>query len=627
MKRLLFLILLLIFSTQVQAGVLVFSPNGTFTAKTTLTAASTAADVVGKKVVVTSAQTLSSNLTWPSDRALAFERGGVVTIATGVTLTIPFMPQAGNYQIFNCQGTGKVVFTNGADIPLKWFGATGDGTTDDASTIQAAITSASASRLPISVPAGKYVIKSTLTTPASGFIHLKGGFGVLPQGNTLTDPTKASTFYYAPTSGTTMLDLGNNCFFSFEGMAFVSSDATAARIGIAVGILGNLTSQTAADGQFIIQRNYFSSWGAGALHLGGETYGKLKENSFHNNVQAIAINGAGEIDLSGNIFLDVNSTAFTPGTGNKDGFIVIVGTVVNINNHNNIQSSELARPFIYLSECTNINLVGNKFETPGLATLSVDYIKIENSSVAFKSIAIESNAMTASSLNAGAHTGRFITTYGSIIGEQLSISKNTLTFSTSVTSAVPCIDVTTNKPRIIHLSGNYREGSDNALIKVTSGVAADSTTLLGGIKSDQISYITVRTPEFTISASQTGTICNIGGAKQIMNRSGRLAQYIPVAMDIQNDGNPTGVVSFYLGVDVSKLDKISFTSTQRNGYKYYPLRDIYTPTLSTGELGDGIYYDSDGSVSTTVKYVATITYAVIEDGSAASGQLGMINAI
>jgi hypothetical protein len=69
-----------------QAAVLVMSPNGTYISKPDLAATAVAADAAGKKVVVTTPQTLTANIVWPSDRTLKFEPGGYI-ILNGYTLT------------------------------------------------------------------------------------------------------------------------------------------------------------------------------------------------------------------------------------------------------------------------------------------------------------------------------------------------------------------------------------------------------------------------------------------------------------------------------------------------------------------------------------------------------------
>jgi hypothetical protein len=66
---------------------------------------------------------------------------GLFTIATGQTFTIDVPFTAGLYQVFNCVGTGQVVFSASLRVYPQWFGAKGDDSTDDAVAMASTITS------------------------------------------------------------------------------------------------------------------------------------------------------------------------------------------------------------------------------------------------------------------------------------------------------------------------------------------------------------------------------------------------------------------------------------------------------------------------------------------------------
>lgn len=118
---------------QAPAAVLVFSDNGTYSGVySTLAAASSAVGV--KRVVVTSPQTLTSDLAWPTDRELKFEKGGYI------------VPNA-------------YTLTGLSDVDATWFGLTPTG--DLLPPVTKAL--AASSRL-VTVPySASYTLSGTLT--------------------------------------------------------------------------------------------------------------------------------------------------------------------------------------------------------------------------------------------------------------------------------------------------------------------------------------------------------------------------------------------------------------------------------------------------------------------------------
>ena len=84
---------------------------------------------------------VTDDLTIPANITLEFLQGGSVLISTTKTLTINGRIEAGLYEIFEWVGSGKVVFGSGAveKIYPQWWGAKGNGATDDSTAIQATI--------------------------------------------------------------------------------------------------------------------------------------------------------------------------------------------------------------------------------------------------------------------------------------------------------------------------------------------------------------------------------------------------------------------------------------------------------------------------------------------------------
>lgn len=107
-----------------------------------------AAQAAGRGVLVDAAFTLSSNTTVAAAVPLFFTPPGVLTVASGVTLTINSTVRAGRHQIFAADETttGSVRFSSRVLGPVspEWWGAAGDDSTNDTLAVQAAINSLAA---------------------------------------------------------------------------------------------------------------------------------------------------------------------------------------------------------------------------------------------------------------------------------------------------------------------------------------------------------------------------------------------------------------------------------------------------------------------------------------------------
>lgn len=116
----LFLMFSFVVVGQAYSAVLVLQPGGTYTTKTTLSQAATAADTAGKTVVVTSPQVVTTAIAWPLDRELTFSRSGYITF------------------------TGSGALTGLKESRPEWFGTNATpGTTDMLTAIRAAVASTS----------------------------------------------------------------------------------------------------------------------------------------------------------------------------------------------------------------------------------------------------------------------------------------------------------------------------------------------------------------------------------------------------------------------------------------------------------------------------------------------------
>lgn len=127
---------------------------------------------------------INSNFTIPANITLKPERGAIFNIATGVTLTVNGL-EAGQFQIFSCTGTGQVIFGSTAINAVQgaWFGATGDGITNDTTAISKAINA----------------------TPTGGTLQFTSGANYLITGDPAVSFNKRMNIDF------------NNCTFSYNG--------------------------------------------------------------------------------------------------------------------------------------------------------------------------------------------------------------------------------------------------------------------------------------------------------------------------------------------------------------------------------------------------------------------------
>ena len=121
------------------------------------------AAAANKTLVVSSTVPITDNVTIPGNVAVSVLRGGSFSITEGKTLTINGPLEAGLYKVFS--GPGAVVFTTVQfrDMPTpkrvpQWFGAKGDGNSDDTAAFTALMKSSNS----IYIPNGTYIIKDSL---------------------------------------------------------------------------------------------------------------------------------------------------------------------------------------------------------------------------------------------------------------------------------------------------------------------------------------------------------------------------------------------------------------------------------------------------------------------------------
>lgn len=121
-----------------------------------LSAAIQSAAADSKTLFITTKQRITSNTTIPANISIVVLKGGSFDIASGKTLRILGPFQAGLFQVFT--GSGTVTLSNAENFIPQWWGAKGDGVTDDYAGLQAAINAkiAGGQTGRVYIPAGNY---------------------------------------------------------------------------------------------------------------------------------------------------------------------------------------------------------------------------------------------------------------------------------------------------------------------------------------------------------------------------------------------------------------------------------------------------------------------------------------
>src|SRR3990172_12604256 len=120
---------------------------------------------------------ITANYTVPSNVSLVRDHGSELRIATGVMITINGPFESPLSKAFDLVGTGVVAFGAGVvkEFYPQWWGAKGDGVTDDSAAIQAALDAADAAGGGIVyIPDGTYICNSARTAMTTDYIHIRG---------------------------------------------------------------------------------------------------------------------------------------------------------------------------------------------------------------------------------------------------------------------------------------------------------------------------------------------------------------------------------------------------------------------------------------------------------------------
>jgi hypothetical protein len=273
--------------------------------------------------------TSSVNLNVPANVALMLLEGALISMNTGTTLTIRG-PMQGSSLSQHFTGAGSISFltTLVPEVYPQWWGATGNGSTDDTSAIQAAYNSVVAPSgytlvfppgAVVVFPAGVYKITSQITQSGS-YIYTRGAgmratqllFAPTANGTCfqVTRPTGASgtyggisnlEFYSTDTTYVkTALNLISVSEFYVEDVAVMGSQGPG-------GVLWHDTTNTSiaiqTNGHEAVNLNRLSLYADRPIYIGKDPHTALDADHFHFSNFNLIAHANPCIDCQPNIFV------------------------------------------------------------------------------------------------------------------------------------------------------------------------------------------------------------------------------------------------------------------------------------------------------------------------------------
>jgi hypothetical protein len=109
---------------------------------------------------------IAGALTFPQNIGIKFELGASFSVDSGTTVTVNGPIEAGIWPIFLGSGTVRLDQAEVRDILPQWFGAAGNGSTDDTTAFKRAMDACNFRRT-LYIPSGAYMIRDTITNKAS----------------------------------------------------------------------------------------------------------------------------------------------------------------------------------------------------------------------------------------------------------------------------------------------------------------------------------------------------------------------------------------------------------------------------------------------------------------------------
>ena len=260
---------------------------------------------------------ISSSITIPSNISVAFDVNTRLKVPKGVTVTLPEPPIAQRHQIFNCTGTGRVIFTKPSTVLPHWWGAVDDATvnlasptvngTDCTDALQRAgntVNSSGGGVIDVSTSDKAFALHGSTGLNYNNFqnVTLRGSRGSL---NDAIDGV--NLFFTSIPTHCISLDSAQHCTFDGVGIAFMSQSLSGdlLHFGVSSGVASDCTINNCSfSGRTASSVTDPAPAGRAAIYLEEIDNFKITNNLFSNVNRAIETTvSANVVDVSGNAFV------------------------------------------------------------------------------------------------------------------------------------------------------------------------------------------------------------------------------------------------------------------------------------------------------------------------------------
>lgn len=253
-----------------------------------------------------------------SGSQFSIKSGGVTDTQVSASAAIAGTKISPNFGSQNIVTTGVSTANNFQDIyNVKFYGATGDGTTDDTVSIQAALTAVPSAGGRVYLPTGTYLISATLTPKSNTYIYGDASGTTIKTGTTKVG-SQVGFFQANNVSNISILNIKFDGGGSWTSTPFANPYGGGNSVGFTNADAGIKFTQSGGTtfSNFVIQNCEFTGLGYGVFFDGSNklTNIHISNNYIHNMGQAgVAGYNINQFIISNNIISGIYGNLTTAG--------------------------------------------------------------------------------------------------------------------------------------------------------------------------------------------------------------------------------------------------------------------------------------------------------------------------